>query len=55
MGYIKLAFGVFSIITGLVDKQIYISALGALLFTFTLLNKGSCPGGSCSVPPRSRK
>lgn len=55
MGYIKLSFGVFFIITGIIDKQTSIAVMGGILLLLTLINKGACPGGSCAVPPRNRK
>jgi len=55
MGYIKLAFAGIFIITGVVDNQISISILGGVFFVFTLLNKGACPGGSCSIPQGKRR
>lgn len=53
-GYIKLAFGVLFIVTGIVDKQLYIIILGILFVIVTLLNKGGCAGNACSAPRRNR-
>lgn len=53
MGYIKIAFAIYFIINGLIDKQLYIAIIGSALLLFTLINKGACSGGSCSVPRRS--
>ncbi|WP_183043920.1 hypothetical protein [Sphingobacterium siyangense] len=48
MGLIKLAFGLVFIVLGVMDREIYISVLGAVLLMTTLANKGTCPGNSCS-------
>lgn len=48
IGLIKLAFGLLFIVIGIMDREIYISVLGAVLILMTLANKGTCPGNSCS-------
>lgn len=55
VGYIKLAFALVFMITGFVDNQISISILGGVLFVLTTINKGNCPGGSCSVPQGKKR
>nr|WP_153398751.1 hypothetical protein [Chryseobacterium vaccae] len=47
-GLIKLAFGLLFIVIGSMDREIYISVLGAILILITVANKGACPGNSCS-------
>lgn len=53
-GYVKLAFAILFIVMGIVEQQTYAIILGGILFVFTLVNKGGCPGNSCSVPRRNR-
>lgn len=42
-GLIKLAFGLLFIVIGSMDREIYISVLGAILILITVANKGGMP------------
>jgi len=55
LGLIKIAFGLLFIAIGIMDSEIYISVLGAILLITTLINKGTCPGDVCSPHLNKRR
>lgn len=54
LGWAKLAMGIFIIAIGIIEDQIYIAIMGGILFLFTFINKGSCPGNVCTPTQRKR-
>ena len=55
LGFAKLAFGIFLIIMGIVESQIYIAMIGSILSIFSFVNKGACPGNVCTPNKRNYK
>lgn len=54
LGWAKLAMGIFIIVIGIIEGQAYVAIMGGVLFLYTFVNKGGCPGNVCTPNNRSR-